>query len=103
MIKIFDKDGYKNRGRLLGFGSGADADWRVIFSLFLILMVLSAIYCGAFFLKVMGGGFGSESKDEGESPIDKNLLHKVAEFYKDKKATIESLKTTKDTAPDPSL
>lgn len=102
MIKIFDKDGYKNRGRLLGFGSGPDADWKVIFSAFVALIFLSVIYSGFIFYKSMNVDFGSETSLAAESPIDRHLLKQYTDIYKKKQTSFEELIIIRETIADPS-
>ncbi len=103
MIKIFKKrDEYKDKGRTLGLGGGPDADWRVMFSIFVTLLIIVFIYSGMTFINVMRGGFGSQMIDTAESPVDKDLLKKNTSYYKEKKSAFDTLKTEKELTPDPS-
>ncbi len=103
MIKIFDKSGYANRGRFLGWGSGPDADWKVIFPIFTILLIVIAILSFIAFMNVGSGAFGSDISSTVESPLDKKLLQGNVKYYKEKQNIFESLRTGKETTPDPSI
>ncbi len=104
MMKIFQKrDEYKDKGRSLGLGGNPDADWKIMFSIFLFLFLVALVYSGITFINVMSGGFGSQMVDTAESPVDKNFLKKNALYYKNKKDSFDLLKTTKETTPDPSI
>ncbi|MEK7194548.1 MAG: hypothetical protein AAB660_02570 [Patescibacteria group bacterium] len=103
MIKIFDKNGYANRGRFLGWGSGPDADWKVIFSVLILLLLATAIFSTIVFLNVGNGAFGSDVTSTTESPLDKKLLQNNVKYYKNKQSVFESLRVGKETTPDPSV
>lgn len=92
---------YKNRGRLLGFGSGPDADWRVMFSLFLVLLMIALISAFILFGRVGGGeeGLGTEV----ESPVNEAALRRTANYYEKQKLDFESAKSVPETIPDPSI
>lgn len=102
MIKIFDKDGYRSKGRFLGWGSGPKDDWKIMFSAFAIALAIVVIYSGFVFYDSMNGEFGAETNVTTESPIDIKVIKTTAEQYKAKKASFETLLNTKETTPDPS-
>jgi len=92
---------YKNRGRLLGWGSGPDADWRVMFLAFLVVIAVSAIANYIMFKKVRGGYMAED--DAIQSPINTGLLRRIAKYYEDRKAGFESARTLPELTPDPSI
>lgn len=103
MIKLFKKtDDYQTHGRILGWGSGPDADWRVMFSSFLILALVASILGGLLFYHVWNANFGTDFGGETESPLDKNLLKRTVNSYKAKQEAFDTLKTSKEMTPDPS-
>ncbi len=102
MIHFRDKLGYKNHGRLLGWGSGPDADWRVMFSVLLIFILIAVIFSVQNFLNIWSGSFDAGVSAGKVSTIDKNLLQKEAAYYTDKQTQFNLTLTTKDTTPDPS-
>jgi hypothetical protein len=103
MIKLFNKDEYKNRGRLFGWGSGGDADWRVLFIVFLILMLASVSYSSSSFIRVLSGSFGSDISSSTEMPINKNLIKRTADAYRLKQANFEAVQSVIESTPDPSI
>lgn len=104
MIKLFqERDEYKDKGKLFGLGAGPDGEWRIMFSIFMILLVLGVTYSATVFINVMSGSFGFELVDQGDAPLDKNLLRRNANYYKDRRVNFEVIKTSEDTTPDPSI
>lgn len=100
MKNSLDRD-YKFHGRFLGWGSGADADWRVMFSVFLILLVVLSIIWTLLYRSVASDFASQEAAVE--SPINKNLLKRTSVFYEKQKLDFESAKTVPEITPDPSL
>ena len=96
-MKIFDKEGYKNKGRLLGWGSGPNADWKIMFGVFVSALIVIVV-----FYESMTGEFGAETNITTQSPIDINTIKSTAEQYKAKKATFETLLKAEETLSDPS-
>lgn len=101
-MKIFDKEGYKNKGRLLGWGSGPNADWKIMFGVFVSALIVIVVYSGLVFYESMTGEFGAETNITTQSPIDINTIKSTAEQYKAKKATFETLLKAEETLSDPS-
>jgi hypothetical protein len=92
---------YKNHGRFLGWGSGPDADWKVMFTTFLILLAVSTL------LNVILYRNAKSSFETGdvsvELPVDKEELRRTANFYEEKKLDFESVSKTPETISDPSI
>lgn len=105
MIKLFnkEKDDYPTKGRPLGWGGGPDADWKVMVGACLILVLIGFLLSALLFYKVRGGSFGSDINASAEAPVDRNNLKRTVNFYKDRATNLESIKTTKETTPDPSI
>ncbi|HRH25755.1 MAG TPA: hypothetical protein PLD99_02250 [Parcubacteria group bacterium] len=101
-MKIFDKDGYKNKGRFLGWGSGPKEDWMILFGVFCVSLLIVAAYSGWVFYDSMRGEFASETNVIAESPIDIKVIKSTAAQYTTKSASFETLLKTKETTPDPS-
>lgn len=102
-IDFLKKDSYENRGHILGWGSGPDADWNVMFKTFIALLFIVFVLGVLMFINVGVGSFGSDLDSEMAPPIDEiNLKHVVLD-YSDIEATFNKLKTTISTTPDPSI
>lgn len=101
-MKLTKTDEYKSHGKTFGWGSSPHADWRVMFSLFLFMMFLVVVYAGLSFYQIWQGNFATELTDSSDSPINKNLLKRNTEFYKNREASFESIKSAPETTPDPS-
>lgn len=102
MKLIPKRDEYKTHGKFLGWGSGPDADWRVMFTTFLVLLFLVVVYSGLAFYQVWQGVFSAEIVETADSPININLLKRNTEYYKSKQAVFDSILNTPETTPDPS-
>ncbi len=103
MKLILNRDDYKTRGRILGWGSGPDADWRVMFTIFLTLIFLVAVYSGLAFYQVWQGVFSAEIVETTDSPINKNLLKRNTDYYKEKQTVFDSILSTPEETPEPSI
>jgi hypothetical protein len=100
MKKSIDSS-YKNHGRILGWGSGPDADWKVMFTAFLILLAISTLL-NIFLYRNAKSSFENEGVSV-ELPIDKEELRRTANFYEQKKLDFESVSKTPETVSDPSI
>ena len=92
---------YKLHGRFLNWGSSPKADWQVLFSLFIIVLIIGAVLGGALFTIVKNGSFGIESSTP-RLPINQTLLHKTAIFYEQQKLDFAKYQSLPETTPDPS-
>ncbi|MHB1330594.1 MAG: hypothetical protein ACYCY6_01345 [Minisyncoccota bacterium] len=102
-INFFKKDSYESRGSFLGWGSGPDADWNVIFKTFLVMLITVFVLSVLMFVKVGTGKFGSDLDSTTTTPIDAITLKHLAIDYKDLLATFNELKTATESVPDPSI
>ncbi|MBX4195754.1 hypothetical protein KW796_02255 [Candidatus Parcubacteria bacterium] len=94
------KNTYKNHGRLLGWGSSPEADWKVMFSLFLILVLIAGVLSAEVFYSLKDGESG---EFDNSMPVDLDLLRKTALYYDKKVSEFKTLQNTAETAPDPSI
>lgn len=91
---------YKNHGRILSFGSGPDADWKVIFSVFSILVILVAIFGIRLFMKF---NVSLENSNLQETfMLDEGLIRSTSNFYENRRLDMQTVLQTPETQADPS-
>ena len=100
-MKNKPKTGYDNHGNFFGWGSSPDADWRVMFSIFLILICGVGVVALSTFSRMKSGVADNGSSEN--RPIDRELLHKTAAFYEAQKLNFAKYQSLPETTPDPSL
>ncbi|MDB5266810.1 MAG: hypothetical protein JWN89_625 [Parcubacteria group bacterium] len=95
---------HKN-GRLFGFGTSPNADWKVIFIIFVLLFVIASALCIDLFIKVNNGEiFVVKEKTSTPVPtLNTALLDKTVTYYRDRAKTLEDIKANRDATVDPSL
>lgn len=93
---------YTNRGRTLGWGSGPDADWKVMFSFFLVLIILSAVFSARLFLG-MSERLNSEELDGALSSINIDLVKSTSSYYQTKNLEFGEALQGVEASKDPSI
>ena len=91
---------YKYHGRFLGWGSSPDADWRIMFSVFLLLLIILATLCTLLYRDIRKEQGAVEESGE---PVNAAALRRISSFYEKQKLEFESAKTVPEITPDPSL
>jgi hypothetical protein len=92
---------YGNHGGFLGWGSGPDADWKVMFSIFIFALLICAA-TSVLLYRDAKKSFDSESEATA-SPLNKEQLRRTANFYQEQKLNFETARTSSVTIPDPSM
>ena len=92
---------YRNKGRALGWGSGPDADWKVMFLTFVILLLLTLGLCINLYIGVRNTGEMGENNLV--APISEAKLKRVSGYYQKQKLDFESARSIPETIKDPSL
>ena len=96
---------WKIEGKLFGFGTSPEADWKIIFTSTLILTVLAVGLSVYIFLKIDKGEiFVVEKQDEqSEKTLDVSLLQETVSYYKNKEIEFNRIKNLVAPSVDPSL
>ncbi|MDP3874894.1 MAG: hypothetical protein Q8Q22_00015 [bacterium] len=96
---------WKVNGRLFGFGTSPETDWKIIFILTTILAVFVVALSVFMFIKINRGEiFVVERSTEQEGvSLDTPLLRKTVLYYQNKAIEFERIKSTVTPATDPSL
>jgi hypothetical protein len=104
LVSHSKKWNWKVNGRLFGFGSSPDIDWKIILVTtiaFIILVVVSSIFL---FVKVDKGSIFRVATVEQESAtLNVTLLKHVVSYYQNKALEFERLKGSVVPSIDPSL
>lgn len=101
----FKKLNWETNGKLFGFGTSPEADWKIIF-ISTVVLALSVIILSAFiFIKIDKGEiFVVEQSDEqGEKTLDISLLKETVSYYEGKAVEFERIRRGSTPAVDPSL
>ncbi|MDO8728918.1 MAG: hypothetical protein Q7K26_03410 [bacterium] len=96
---------WKVNGRLFGFGTSPDADWKIIFISTTILIAFVVVFSVFMFIKINKGGiFVVENPVEQEQQVlDTSLLKETVLYYQNKALEFERIKSSVIPATDPSL
>ena len=96
---------WKINGRLFGFGTSPDADWKIIFISTTILAILVIALSVFMFIKINRGEIFviERSVEQGEKPFDTSLLRETVLYYQNKTLEFEKIKSSVTPATDPSL
>ncbi|MBX4198800.1 hypothetical protein KW800_00785 [Candidatus Parcubacteria bacterium] len=82
------------------WGYSPQADWQIMFSIFLILLVLAIVGSIAMFSLVQVKPLPQD--DIATEVLSKNALHRAALYYDEKRAAFDRVKAVPETTPDPS-
>ena len=97
---------WKVEGRLFGFGTSAEADWKIIFISTTALLVCVIILSVFMFIKINKGGIFVVEKlvEQKEKTLDVSLLKETVLYYQNKALEFEKMKIATTTRViDPSL
>lgn len=101
---LLKKLNWKTDGRIFGFGTGPEADWKIIFISFAILAVV-VIAFSIFMFREIGRGdiFVTEAPGAQEEQIlDTSLLKETVLYYQNKALELKKLKSSTPSDTDPS-
>ncbi len=91
-------------GKLFGFGTSPEADWKIIFSAGLFLAVCMIIFNAYIFIKIDKGDiFTVDALEGGERTLDVRKLEEVVNYYEDRESKYEEIKSSGTSVPDPSI
>jgi hypothetical protein len=102
---IFSKFKIIRGGRLFGFGTSPENDWKIILMTFMMLLVITLAACVYYFIKVDNGNF-LVLTDEEKTPTSTFNLNRVRQtinYYEGKSEELEKIKNTPEDILDPSL
>ena len=93
----------RKNGRLLGFGSSAKRDWKIIF--YASAAVFALFICiGLYMFFIIGrGDVAGTPMASTEGPVNVDSLTKVTKYYAAKASALQDIEKTKDATPDPSI
>lgn len=103
-MKLFKKGkiSYANHGRPLGWGSSPDADWKVLFLLFLLVLLISASLSVRLFFLAKNADL-SQAGTSTQINISRSAVKLTADLYTKRALDFKSILSTKETGPDPSI
>lgn len=102
----YKKSVWKIGGRLFGFGTSPEADWRIILISTIILAVLVLAFSVFLFTKIDKREIFvvEKSEEQREKALDISLLRETVFYYQNKALEFERIKNATSTeAVDPSL
>ena len=102
---FFTRLNWKVNGRLFGYGSSPEADWKIIFISTVVLAVLVIGFSAFIFIKTDKGEIFvvERSAEQGEKALDTSLLRETVSYYQSKALEFERIKRVKTSTVDPSL
>lgn len=104
-LSPFKKLNWKTNGRLFGFGTSPECDWKIIFISTIILVALVGVLSVYIFMKIDRGEiFVVEKSDEpSEKSLDVSLLKETVLYYKNKALEFKRIKSLVVPSTDSSL
>jgi hypothetical protein len=96
----------KSRGRLFGFGTSPDADWKTIFISAAVLTLVVIVLSTYMFIKINKGEIflAEPTGNEGKAVLNTELLRETVSYYQNKALEFERIKSATTTGSiDPSL
>ena len=102
---FFKRFSWKVNGRLFGFGTSPEADWKIIFISTVVLVTMVIVLSIFVFIKIDKGEIFVIERlpDQGEKILNLSLLKETASYYQDKAAEFERIKNSTSPSADPSL
>lgn len=86
----------------MGWGSSPEADWKIIFSLFGVCIITFGIYSVYLFWNINTTNL-AEVAPVTQISLSRETIQKIGSFYANKNATLNQLKTQRETSTDPEL
>lgn len=103
-FKEFNHISLKKDGRILGFGTSPEADWKIIvYSTALLVLCMFAFNIYIFIKIDKGEIFTTERIVESNRTLDVQKLESVVSHYIEQEAEYENVKKSLNTTPDPSI
>jgi hypothetical protein len=92
-------------GRLFGFGTSPEVDWKIIFMSAVVLGVLLIALSAYIFIKIDKAELFAieQSADQSEKTLDTKALKEVVSYYQNKAIEFEKIKNSVTASTDPSL
>ena len=102
---FFKKFSWKINGRLFGFNTSPEADWKIIFVSTLILACFIIVLSVLMFVRIDKGEIFVINKpaEEGAKILDVAVLKETVLYYQNKALEFERIKNVRTTSVDPSL
>jgi len=99
------KFGWKTNGHLFGFGTSAEADWKIIFVSTVVLAILAMVLSLYIYIKIDKGEIFviEKTAGQGETTLGASLLKETVSYYKNKAIEFKRIKNVVKPAADPSL
>src|SRR3989344_8024737 len=93
--EIFKKNDWKGKGSLIRFGSGPEADWKlIVISAITLVILVSALNVWMFVKINEGEAFEiEESAEETEATLDLKKLRATIEYYQNKEVEFEKIRS----------
>ncbi|MEK7461624.1 MAG: hypothetical protein AAB586_00950 [Patescibacteria group bacterium] len=103
-LKLWKKLNWKINGRIFGFGTSPEADWKIIFVSSVMFMVLIIAFSIFMFREINRGSiFVTETPViQEEQIIDTSLLKETVLYYQNKALEFKKLKSSAPSGTDPS-
>ncbi len=91
-------------GKLFGFGTSPETDWKIIFNTGVFLVLCTIIFNAYVFVKIDKGEiFTVNSPEGGSKALDIRKLEEIVSYYKARELEYEEVKSIGTKVPDPSL
>ncbi len=105
LLTYFGELRWRVNGRLFGFGTSPEMDWKIIFIATAALALLMTAWNVFVFTTIDKGEiFATEKSTEpGKKMLDISLLRETVSYYQNKALELERLKGSVTPAADPSL
>jgi hypothetical protein len=97
---------WKSNGRLFGFGTSPETDWKIILVSAVVLAFIVITLCAYMFIKINKGEIFlvDQSTDTEAKTLDVEVLRETVSYYQSKALEFEHIRNATTTeAVDPSL
>lgn len=98
------KANVKRNGRLFGFGTSPEADWKIILITTVLFTIATVSFSAYMFIEIHRGEFFQPDSQTSIStrPLDQELLEKVLAEHESREARLLEITANKEIIPDPS-
>jgi hypothetical protein len=102
---FFKKFSLNANGRIFGFGTSPEADWKIIFISTVVLVTTVIVLSIFIFIKIDKGEIFVIERlpDQGEKILNLSLLKETVSYYQNKAIEFERIKNSASPSADPSL
>ena len=96
---------FRQNGRIFGWGTCPEADWKVIFITMVVLIVLTIVFNILMFIQINRGAIFVTVKPEGnkQETLNPDLLRQTISYYQGKVLEFERIQKERASSTDPSL